>query len=106
MPIQVLASSPTSGLISFRDLAQTLPSRRMGRPVAINTLHRWRTRGSSGVVLDAIRIGGSWYTSIEAFQDFCDRVTLARSAVLDIPQLAPASETDKIDAALRAFGYP
>jgi hypothetical protein len=78
----------------------------MGRRMAVSTLHRWRTRGSAGVVLDAIRIGGSWYTSTEAFQVFCDRVTLARSAALDIPPLAPASESDNIDAALRAFGYP
>lgn len=61
-------------LITFRQLTQTLP-KRDGRSVHISTIHRWRSRGSKGVRLEAIRVGGSWLTSHEAFQRFCDRLT-------------------------------
>jgi hypothetical protein len=61
-------------LITFRQLIQSLP-KRDGRSVHISTIHRWRSRGSKGVRLEAIRVGGSWMTSHEAFQRFCDHLT-------------------------------
>lgn len=61
-------------LITFRELIQSLP-KRDGRSVHISTIHRWRSRGSKGVRLEAIRVGGSWLTSHEAFQRYCDRLT-------------------------------
>lgn len=61
-------------LITFKQLIQSLPTRN-GRPVHISTIHRWRSRGSKSVRLEAIRVGGSWMTSHEAFQRFCDHLT-------------------------------
>jgi hypothetical protein len=62
-------------LITFGQLARKLPSRRNGRPVHGSTIHRWRHPGVGGVRLEAIRIGGAWHTSWEAFQRFCEQLT-------------------------------
>lgn len=37
--------------------------------------HRWAGKGLSGIRLETIRIGGRRYTSIEALERFCDRLT-------------------------------
>lgn len=66
-------------LVSFAELAKSLPSRRGGRPVHASTISRWRSRGVCGVRLEAIKAGGSWLTSREAFADFCERVTAAET---------------------------
>ncbi len=66
-------------LISFRELAASLPSRRENRPIHISTLHRWRSRGVRGIKLEATRVGGAWCTSWEAFRRFCDRLTAIES---------------------------
>lgn len=62
MPIDI-----TQKLVSFAELARALPRRRRNRPVHVSTIHRWRQRGVDGVRLEAIRIGGAWHTSWEAF---------------------------------------
>lgn len=62
-------------LLSFPELARALPRRRQGRPVHVSTIHRWRKPGVNGVRLEAIRIGGAWHTSWEAFQRFCERLS-------------------------------
>lgn len=69
----------TESLLSFADLAKALPSRREGRPVHPSTIHRWRNPGLSGVRLDAVRIGGCWCTSWEAFTRFCGQLTAAET---------------------------
>ena len=45
------------------------------RGVHAATAHRWRGRGIRGVKLDAVRVGGAWYTTHAAFADFCQRLT-------------------------------
>ncbi|MEW4565771.1 DUF1580 domain-containing protein [Bremerella sp. JC770] len=62
-------------LLSFSALAGSLPSRREGRPVHVSTIYRWHAIGLQGVTLEAVRVGGGWCTSWEAFARFCDRLT-------------------------------
>ena len=46
--------------------------------VSLPTLDRYR-RGSAGVRLEGLRIGGRWKTSAEACQRFADRLTARES---------------------------
>lgn len=69
-------------LLTFTQAAKVLPQRRGGSKVAISTLWRWSRRGSRGVVLRTVRVGGAVYTSREALVDFIT----ARSAVDHAPQ--------------------
>jgi Protein of unknown function (DUF1580) len=62
-------------VVSFTELARRLPRRRQGSPTHVSTLHRWRLNGLKGVRLQAIRLGGAWATSMEAYQRFCDALT-------------------------------
>lgn len=102
MNIDVRPETLQSNLISFPALARLIPPSRLGRPVAISTIHRWQ-RGLRGVRLEAIRIGGRWYTSTEAFQKFCNALTQSRSS---LPQVSPPVSQDKdvIDLALESMG--
>jgi excisionase family DNA binding protein len=43
--------------------------------VSTTTVHRWITRGSNGVRLDAAKLGSCWRTSEQAIQRFSDRLT-------------------------------
>lgn len=62
-------------LITFSELARSLPRRRGDRPVHLATIHRWRSRGLKSIRLEAVRVGGAWHTSWEAFRRFTDRLT-------------------------------
>ena len=62
-------------LITFCELARSLPARRNSRPIHIATVHRWRAHGLKGVRLEAVRVGGAWHTTREAFRRFADRLT-------------------------------
>jgi hypothetical protein len=53
-------------LIHFQKAAKEFP----GRPVCLQTLHRWRLRGVRGSKLETIIIGGLRYTSLEAIGRF------------------------------------
>lgn len=66
-------------LISFAELAKSLPRRRLGRPVHPSTVHRWRRPGVHKIRLEAVRIGGTWHTTWSAFDDFCRKLTELRS---------------------------
>ncbi|MFO0787081.1 MAG: DUF1580 domain-containing protein [Phycisphaerales bacterium] len=62
-------------LIALRDAPKHLPPRPGGKRVHISAVYRWITKGVSGVVLEAVRIGGTTYTSLEALQRFADRLS-------------------------------
>jgi hypothetical protein len=62
MPIDIDAEE----LVHFPDAAKTWP----GRPVVLQTLHRWRFRGVRGAKLETVIIGGLRYTSREAIRRF------------------------------------
>ena len=57
-------------ILSLRDAAKMLGTKADSRPIHLSTLIRWRTRGLRGVRLEAIRIGGRWFTSREAVVRF------------------------------------
>lgn len=92
-------------LMTLAEAARTLP----GRPHA-GTLARWRARGVRNVKLEAMRIGGIWYTSLEALARFCNAVTTAASSIDNMPMAsapsggtAPTPESG-VDDALDAHG--
>jgi hypothetical protein len=46
-----------------------------GDRISGSTMYRWHKHGLRGVKLEAIRIGGSSFTSVEAIQRFADALT-------------------------------
>src|SRR4051794_19285071 len=76
-------------LITFSQLARRLPRKRRDRPVHVSTVHRWRHPGVNGVRLEAVRVGGCWCTSLEAFGRFT--VELTRKAEEQPASSAPPS---------------
>ena len=90
-------------LITFGGLVKTLPRRRRGKPTHISTGLRWRSLGLKGIKLEAVRVGGVWMTSMEAFQRFTDRLTAqaeAAEVTLSDSRRRPAHEA--ADATLEA----
>src|SRR4051794_16292033 len=71
-----MISVGTEQLLTLAQLAKRPPRRRNGRPVHPSTMHRWRHPGIRGIRLECIKVGGAWHTSVEAFQRFCDRLSL------------------------------
>ncbi len=65
-------------LLTPAEAARRLPSRRQGRRVHSATVYRWIATGINGIHLEAIRIGGSLLTSVEALQRFAERLTISR----------------------------
>ena len=57
-------------IITLSQAARFLP----GRP-HLSTIHRWRLRGIRGVKLETLLVGGRRFTSREALERFCERVT-------------------------------
>ena len=62
-------------LIPIREVPRLLPARRTGRHVHISAVYRWMTRGIRGVRLEAAKVGGATYTSVEALQRFSERLS-------------------------------
>jgi Protein of unknown function (DUF1580) len=52
-----------------------LPPRRGGARLHVATLHRWRAKGLRGVRLESVRLGGGWYTSVQALERFFERLS-------------------------------
>jgi len=63
-------------LISFREACEVLPRRRAGKKPHISTLYRWSGRGSRGVKLEVVQVGGTLCTSVQALQRFLDELTM------------------------------
>ena len=61
-------------LIPLREAPRRLPARPTGKRVHVSACYRWISRGVRGVRLEAIRIGSSTYTSVEALQRFADHL--------------------------------
>ena len=77
-------------LIPVCDVPKLLPPRQTGKPVHISAVYRWIQRGLGGVHLETIKIGGTLYTSKEAFQRFAERRTGNRdpSQATELPTTA------------------
>ena len=78
-------------IISFAELAKSLPGRPSRKPIHLSTIHRWRKNGLRGVHLECVRIGGRWCTSREAFSRFCRRLTALEEspAATQVPRDQP-----------------
>jgi hypothetical protein len=77
-------------LLTLPQAAALFPRRRAGSKVSTTTLWRWYTRGSRGVRLGVVRVGGMVYTSAGAIRDFIQARSVAGGAA--VPQ-APAAST-------------
>lgn len=55
-----------------------IPRRRGDRRLHVSTIHRWHLRGIRGIHLEAIRVGGTLCTSVEAMQRFFERLAAPR----------------------------
>ena len=55
----------------FSELIVLLAARLGGRRIHVSTLHRWRSRGIGGRTLDAVRIGGRWFSSLKSVAQLC-----------------------------------
>jgi len=69
-------------LVALREVSKLLPLRPNGKRVHTSAIYRWVQRGIKGVQLEAIRIGGTTYTSREALQRFA------------LPAVTPHAEAD------------
>ncbi len=68
--VQRTNETPVDSLLTFREVLRII-----GRPrMAVSTVHRWRTPGvmvdGRRVCLVAERLGGTWYTTLEALETF------------------------------------
>ena len=57
-------------LVPLRQVPKLLPPRPNGKRIHISAVYRWIQRGIKGTRLEAVRIGGTTYTSLEAIQRF------------------------------------
>lgn len=102
MPIDILREQ----LITFAELARSLPRRRSDRSVHLATIHRWRSRGLKGIRLEGVRVGAAWHTSREAFRRFTDRLTeLATSEEVSLPSNSHKQSYIEADKTLRNGGW-
>jgi hypothetical protein len=74
--------------LTFPQAAAELPRRRGGAKTSTSTLWRWSKRGSRGVYLRVVRVGGNVYVPRSALVEFIEQ----RSAVDRAPQ-CPAPST-------------
>ena len=68
----------------------------------MSACYRWVSRGVRGVRLDAIRIGGTLYTSLEALQRFADQLSTALVSGAAEPK-PPLTREKEIERAARAL---
>ena len=78
MPID----ASTEELIPIATAAQLFP----GKPVCIQTMHRWRLKGVRGVKLETLLIGGLRYTSKQAIERFIIAQNQASPSLTVAPQ--------------------
>ncbi len=79
------------------DAPKHLPSSGAGKRLHASTIFRWAQRGIRGTMLETIRIGGAMFTSAEALQRFCERVSGAAetpvSASTSVLMMIPTAVT-------------
>ena len=90
--------------ITLADAARRLPSSRRGKRVHVATLVRWIRFGVRGQKLEAIRIGASQMTSVEALQRFAAALTTGSRESKPIPADKPKADEQAVEARLRAKG--
>jgi hypothetical protein len=91
-------------LVTFSQLAKRLPRRRRDRPTNVSTIHRWRSPGVRGVRLEAVRLGGTWVTSLEAYQRFCSSLTTNAGGKFEESQADQQRRDDQTEQQLDDLG--
>jgi hypothetical protein len=87
-------------LVRLSDAAWDLPHR-----PHTSTLFRWMKRGVRGVRLEAVRVGGGWFTSREAVRRFIVATTAAAATGPSVAQTTKApSPPCNLDARLDGAG--
>jgi hypothetical protein len=71
-------------LLTLTQAARLRPASRNGRATHKSSVYRWIARGLRGHKLEAVRLGGTLYTSREALQRWAERLT-------DGPSQTPAA---------------
>ncbi|HMF11675.1 MAG TPA: DUF1580 domain-containing protein [Gemmataceae bacterium] len=82
-------------LITLDEAARLLPAGRRGRRVNFSTLFRWVATGLRGIRLEAVRIGGRFYTTQAALQRFAERLT---EATLPEEPATPSTQCEQCEA--------
>ena len=67
-------------LLDLREAAEWLPRKHGTKPVHVSTLYRWSSKGSKGVRLETVRVGGRTCTSLEALSRFIQESSGERDA--------------------------
>lgn len=93
-------------LVPLREVSKLLPSRPNGKRVHISAIYRWVQRGIKGIRLDAIRIGGTTYTSREALQRFALPAGAPHFESMTPLSKARQKQIDKAVQRLDEFLYP
>lgn len=60
-------------LVPFNKLVRMIPKRN-NNSVHVSTVHRWRSIGIKGIKLEAKKIGGIYYTTESALNDFLNNI--------------------------------
>ena len=81
-------------IVAFSRVPQLacIPRRRQDRRLHVSTIYRWHLRGIKGVRLEAIRVGGTFCTSIEALQRFFERLAEPKNQQPTSPTPSNASQ--------------
>ena len=90
-------------LLTLPDAAARLP-RRGRRKVHVCTIYRWMSRGVRGVKLEAIKLGGVTYTSVEALQRFANRCSGAPPPRVQPPSRRRAAAIQRAERELDDAG--
>ena len=91
-------------VVSLNEATKHLPRRRRGKRPHVSTLHRWMTAGVRGIKLEAIYVGATRCTSLEAIQRFCERVTADTTGTPVCTSKQRQREIHKAEAELQAAG--
>ncbi len=93
----------TETLLTPAQAARLRPGIRRGRPTHPSTVFRWIARGVRGHRLEAVRLGGHLFTSVEALQRFAERLTADAAPSVGPPQ-GTRRATEAVAAALDRLG--
>lgn len=91
-------------LLSPAQAARLRPPTRSGKPTHPSTVFRWIARGVRGHRLEAVRLGGHLFTSVEALQRFADRLTADASEPTTAPPTPNRRAADAAAAELDRMG--
>ena len=95
----------TEQLFPFSEVRHYIPSSRWGKRLHLATIHRWRRRGIAGVVLEAVRVDGTWMTSREAISRFSTKLTSGKAPQEPTTPNLLAREAEAVERELDSMGF-